>query len=836
MRFELRMAWRETRPAMKRFVFLIAAIALGVGALTGLKGFSRSLEVSIARSARDLIAADLAARMNVPVQPDELRIMESLVLTGAELTRTTETLSMVSAGDHAPPILSDVRAVEPGTYPFYGSVDLDPSLSLTRALAADGTVVSRDLLVRSGVSVGDRIRIGAAEFRITAVLKSEPDRISFGIDIGPRILISRQGLDRADLIQFGSRATESFLYRLPRDVNLDRSREIIEKGIQRRVRIIDYRDPNPRLSRGLERTTNFLSLVGLLALLIGGLGISTTMYTYLQQKLDSIAVMKCIGGRSTRIIRIYLVQGLLFGIAGSIIGVGLGYIVQLFLPRLLTGLLDLPTRLELAPAAALQGLAIGVLTTLLFLLPPLLVVRKIRPMRLFLREMPETRYSTILQLRQDPLLLVSSLVLILGVGLAAGWLAESVRWGITFLAGLAGSILFLMLASSLFLALLRRLPRISSLVLRQGLKNLNRPGNHVVPALVGLGLGAAFILTVYLIQTSLISQIVRSAPSDFPNVFLLGVTEHDKPELSRFLGQQKGIASQTLIPAVASRLIRIDGHVPARTERNQGRREYTLTWTEAVPPDSRIVTGVWWRPPYESALVSVEQYTANRYGIGVGSIVEFEVSGNTISGRVANIRDSEFPRPGGSNQFIFSPGSLKGLPASYIGAARIAPSKVAEFQKTLFNRFPGITSIDVGEILFRIQDLLDRISTIIRFITLFAIASGLIILASGIVSTRRQRIREMTLFRTLGATRAQLKGILAVELLAIGSVAGMIGGILAAVAAHYLLGELLETEFRFRWLPLLTGTAITAILAAGTGWLASRGVMDHKPLGILREN
>jgi putative ABC transport system permease protein len=853
MLFEIRLAWRETRPAWKRFLILVFAVALGVGALTGLKGFSRALERSIHKSARDLIASDLVARMNVPIQPGELKVLESPVSRGAVLTRTTETLSMVSGSDDSAPILSDIRAVDPGYYPFYGKVELDPPILLKEALSGDGTVVSRDLLVRTGLVVGDNVQIGAARFRINAVLKSEPDRISFGIDIGPRILISREGLDRSELIQFGSRATESFLYKLPaKGLDPDEAREMLLSGIERRVRITDYRNPNPRLSRGLERTANFLSLLGLLALLVGGLGISTTMYTYLQQKLDSIAVLKCLGGRSGQILRIYMIQGLVLGVLGSVIGIGFGYMVQLLLPQLLKGLVDLPADLELAPGAAFQGLTIGVLTTMMFLLPPLLAIRKIHPIRLFLREMPETRHSTLKRLRRDPVPLVVSLVLFFGTGLAASWLAESLRWGFTFLAGLIACIVVLIPFSLLLLWLLRRLPRLSLLVLRQGLKNLNRPGNHAVSVMVALGLGVAFVLTVYFIQTSLISQIVQSAPADFPNVFMLGITEQDEPKLAEFLKEYGGLREPTLIPSISSQLLTIDGHAPPdrwRRDRDRDReqepdpedqrrrpREFTLTWADALPPDTVIVKGEWWKPPFTESLVSVEEYAAERYGIKIGSVLKFDISGRIVRGKVSSIRSTEFPQPGGSNQFIFSPGALAGSPTSYIGTVRMASSDVGAFQGALFKRFPNVTSIDVGDVLARVQDLLDKISIVVRFVALFAIASGLIILASSVTSTRYQRIRETVLFRTLGATRSQLRWIQTVELLTMGSAAGLVGGILAAIAAHFLLGELLETEFDFQWLPLLIGIVASAILTAGTGWLAGRGILKHKPLTVLREN
>ncbi len=843
MSFELRLAWREIRPSLRRFVFMVSAIALGVASLTGIKGFSVALNRAMAKSARELIAADLAVRTNSRLNPQEIEVLETLVKRGCQMTRFTETLSMVSSPKAPAPLLSNIKAVDPRLYPFYGNVQLDPPLPLSKVLTDDAAIVSPDFLVRMNLSVGETIQIGTGHFRIAGVLKSEPDRLASGVELGPRIFITWGALDKSGLIQFGSRATDSFLFRLPpRGFSLEQARQILRDGLQRHVHVADYRDPNPSLSRGLERTAGFLSLIGLLALLVAGLGVATTIHAYLQQRLDSIAILKCLGGRSTQILRIYLLQGMFLGIFGSLLGVALGYLVQLIFPPLLKGLLDLPTQLELAPGAALQGFAIGILATLLFLLPPLLAIRKVRPARVFLRELPQTRYSTLQRLRRDWISLASSLFLLLGVGTLASWLAESWRRGFGFIAGLAGAILVLSLGAKILLFILKRLPRPSSLAFRQGLKNLNRPGSHVASVLVALGIGIAFILTVYLIQTSLLSQSVKSAPANFPNVFLLGITDREKTPLQTFLKTQTGIEEGAeLIPAVPARLDRVDGKTAEEMtldphDRRFFQMEFVLTWAAVLPPDTKVVEGRWWQPPYETPMVSVGEGAARMLKIRVGSVLEFSSSGRTVRGKVASVRDIEFGRPGSSNQFIFSPGALDGLPASYIGALKLAPHVIPRFQSALFARFPAVTSIDAGQILARVQQLLDKITNVIRFIAVFAILAGVIILASSVAATRYQRIREAVLLKTLGATRAQVARIQAAEFLVIGLAAGLIGCLLAAAAADYLLGHLLDTEFSFRWLPMLVGTLATSALAIATGWVASRGVLNHKPLEILREN
>ena len=321
----------------------------------------------------------------------------------------------------------------------------------------------------------------------------------------------------------------------------------------------------------------------------------------------------------------------------------------------------------------------------------------------------------------------------------------------------------------------------------------------------------------------------------------MGVTQQDKAALSDFLNNRSGAVANALIPDIPSRLSSVDGRTADQLDmtphnRRHFRGEFSLTWAESIPPDTRIVEGRWWRPPYTAPMISVGEEAARQFKIRIGSILEFDVSGRPVRGKVVNIRDIEFSRPGISNQFIFSPGVLDDFPVSYIGTVRMQPSRVAGFQGSLFRQFPNITSIDVGQVLVRIQDLLDKMSTVIRFVAVFAIISGIIILASSVVSTRYQRTREAILFKTLGATRSQVAGIQAAEFLIIGSAAGLVGSVLAAIAAYFLLGKLLNTDFDFQWMPLLAATAATAILSIVTGWLASRGVLNHKPIEILREN
>jgi putative ABC transport system permease protein len=508
----------------------------------------------------------------------------------------------------------------------------------------------------------------------------------------------------------------------------------------------------------------------------------------------------------------------------------------------LRGLIDLPTELDPAPLAVIQGLVIGVATTVLFLLPPLLAIRNVRPTRILLREMPETHYSALQRLRRDPAPAMASAVLLFGVGCLTSWAAGSWKRGWLFSAGLIAAIVLLAVGAKLLLAGVKHVPRPRFLALRHGLRNLGRPGAHLASVLVALGLGVGFVLTVYFVQTSLLPQIIQSAPADFPNLFLVGITQRDRDPLWDFLSMQPGVTDPgSPIPAIPARLKRIDGKTADQLKLEHDEShffqiEFILSWSDKLPPDTKLLEGQWWNPKADMPQISVGLAATRHLPIHLGSVLEFESSGKLIRGRIANIREAEFARPGSSNQFLFSPGSLGSLPASYVGAIRVAPGRTAALQRALFARFPNVTSIDPGHIIARVQGLLDKVAAVIRFVAGFAILCGIIMLATSVASTRYQRIKEAVLLKTLGATRAQVGRIQATEFLIVGLMAGFIGGLIAAMAAHILLGTLLDTEFRFQWLPLLVGMLATAAVAIATGWIASRGVLRHRPLEVLREN
>lgn len=868
MRFELKTAWRELHSSWRRFVFATVAVGVGVGALTGVKGFAEALHSALLKQSRELIAADFAVRLNTLPTPAEQDALDELQRRGTERTMVTETLSM-SAGEHSDrPILVSVKAVEPTQYPFYGKLILDPSQPLPEALTAESAVVSGDYLQRLGLSVGDRIQLGDARFRIAAVLQQEPDRLASGMEIGPRLMISQQGMARTNLLGPASRVSRAYLYRIRGpNYDLDAARSFLEALPSSRLRMTDYRRPNPQLDRGLDRMSTFLSLVSLISLLVGGLGVAMSMHAYLQQKLDSVAIMKMLGGRSMQILRIYLYQGLFVGLAGSALGVALGYGVQILFPRVIAGLLDLPVELNLAPSAAIQGFSVGGLATALLILPPLLAIRHVRPAQVLRRNMAEDVLFRPTRWRAGMgWAVLSALALLLALGGIATWLGGSWRRGFGFLAALAAALIVLLAIARGLARTIPHLPQARSVIWRHGLSNLNRPGSQSTPVFVALGIGVMLTAAVYLMQSSLLEQIVRSAPADFPNLVLFGIPEKDKDPLWSFLRSEPNVIDSGIpVPALPGRLRVING-VPieeyqARRDsgalpsgagrdgqrdggpRRFGRGEFQLTWAEKLPPDARILEGKWWdekSSPDESGStggpqVSVAEFLSRNFEIHPGDELEFSAFGKLFKAWVASVREVLFVRPGSNNAFIFSPGVLDGLPASYVANLKIRPEAIGIVQRQLFNKFPTITSVHVGEILATVQKLLDRISLVIQFVAAFAILAGGIILASAVAATRQRRVKESVLLKTLGATRALVARIQAVEFLVLGFAAGAVGSLAANALAYYLLGYLLDAPYDFRWESVAVCSVATALLAMATGRIAGRGILNHKPLEVLRE-
>ncbi len=415
-----KIAWRELRASPAKFLFVIVAVAVGVGALSGVKGFGYAFKGMLLRNAKQLIAADLQAQTWSAPTPEQIRRVEGIAKEYGALTRVTETLSMAASGRARVPQMVSIKAVDPAVYPFYGALTLDPPRPLRDLLKDDSSAVATtELLMRLKVARGGVIRLGGKEFRITGTLVGEPDRLASGFGPGMRVLVTRAGLRRTGLIQFGSRAAQRFLFRLKPETNLDRIKAQLKSTFPR-VFISDYREGSPAVGKAIDHTTTFLSLISLIALIVGSLGVAMAMYSHLQQRMDTIAVMKAVGARANQILEIYLLQTLWLGIAGGIVGVGIGAVVQESFPWLIRRVFALLPHVAWDWSFSAQGMSLGVLATLLFTLPPLLNVRNVRPSLVLRRDMADAAIETRKHWRERVPSVIGVVVIVAGFGVNCG--------------------------------------------------------------------------------------------------------------------------------------------------------------------------------------------------------------------------------------------------------------------------------------------------------------------------------------------------------------------------------------------------------------------------------
>lgn len=840
-----RIAWRETRSSLAKFLFVVLAVAAGVGSLAGVRGFSESFRSMLLRNARTLMAADLSARVFNQPSPSQIAALDNLASQGADRTQITETISMASSANVPTPLLVAIKAVDPSKYPYYGEVKLLPDQPLARALQPDTVAAAEDLLVRLKISTGDPMRIGNQEFRVAATVLSEPDRMAGSMNIGLRLMMSREALERTGLMQPGSRAAQRFLFKLlPNAPPVAEVRRAIKSTLPEAM-VTDFRETHPIITHGLNHSTTFLSLVSLIALIVGALGVGMAMHAHLQQKLDHIAIMKSLGGSSGQVIRIYLLQTLMLGLIGGLLGVAVGGLIQEIFPALIARYFQVRPAFEWHAATIAQGIAVGMLTTLLFTLPPLLSIRQIRPAIIFRRHLAEVRLTWRARLKQSQASLAAGALIIAGLGAIAAWVGESPRLGAYFAGGLVTSLLALTAVAWVLLRsvrwFLQQSRRSLPAWLRHGLANLYRQGNQAQAVLVALGLGVMFTSSIYLVQKSLVSQIQRSAPPGMPNVFLLDVTESQSGPLLDLLRKQPGLLNTPdLAPSVTARLASINGVSIEQLNLRNHSHHYTgtrrVTWQEQKPDYTTVLEGAWWETSTTAPVVSVAEEAARNLGIQPGGFVEFQASSHTIRAEVRAIHKTEAFRVAASNDFVFNRQALVGLPAIYYGGVRMKPANVPAFQRAAYERFPTVTVINVADALQMVQEVVDQIALVIRFLSAFAILAGAIILASSVAGTRFRRIREVVILKTLGATRRQVARIFSIEFLTLGAVAGLMGGLLANGFSNIVLKRVMDSSgFRFDPWSTLAGMVLTALLANASGWLASFRILGQKPLEVLRE-
>ncbi len=854
----LKIAWRDMRHSAGKFVFVVLSVAIGVAAITGVRSFSMAFRQALLLNARSIMAADLSAHMTEPPSQAELDAIKNLQQKGIDSTSVTEMTSMASAAavssllmTESNPILISLKAVDPTAYPFYGKVELQPAAALPVALTDNTIAVGADLLMRLNLQVGDTVNLGGHPFRIAAVIQSEPDQLSSSFAIGPRVLISHEALAQTTLLQPGSRRSERILFRLP--VALRNNVAAIKQqliDLLPEAQVTDFQETNPSISQGLDRSTNMLSLLCLVAMVLGALGVAMAMHGHMEQRLDTIAIMKSLGAKSQHIMRIFLLQTLTLGLLGSLLGIAGGLAVQAVLPVLMKQYIPLQPDLALQWHAVGLSVVVGMLTTLLFTLPPLLRIRTIRP-GLILRRTVDT-VDTSSATSSSPAVnyfrahwpqYFASVLILAVLAAIASLFSESAMVGTRFAAGLAILLLVMLGLSKLVLVAARAVLEKTRLhlpsAIRQGLANLYRPGNQTASILATLAAGVMLITTVFLVEQTVVKEMKLSSGPNQPNVFLVDIAPQELDGVVALLKQQPAVKGDIeTVPAVGARITAINGVPSAQLKlENYPQRmlqAVNLSWSDPLPPGTRVLRGNWWKSGETSPQVAIGQRMSERLHAPLGATITFTIGGHAIPAVVSAIIKSDGQHGYSRAEFILPHAVLASYPTIWYGAVHVDVNHVNDVQRALYSAFPTITIINVAEVLETVRGVVRTIAIVVEFLAGFSIFAGCVILAASIAGTRYRRIREVVVLKALGATRRRIVTIFSIEFLVQGLVAGAAGVIFANLLSSVLLIKM-EAEHPSRWLVSLMAVFATALLACATGWIASHRILGQRPLEILRD-
>jgi putative ABC transport system permease protein len=842
MRFVLRMAARETRASWHRLLFFFVCIAVGVAAIVALRSIIQSVRDVFGQEAKSLIAADVLISTNRDwTQPVRETIARRLAEFGAsETTETVETPTMVRPADASKPLarMAELRAVQ-GAFPLYGTLELEGGATYSHSmLEHHGALVRRELLASFGLAVGDQIAIGQATFTVRGVIANEPGRSVVALSLGPRVMIDYDDLASTELLAYGSQARRVIQVRVPEGRIEPLASTLRAELRDQFVGVRSYRARDDEMGRDFDRAENYLSLVGLIIVILGGIAVSSVTRVFILQKIRSIAVLKCVGATSGRIVAVYLVQVLLLGLAGSLLGVALARGIIAAIPLALGGSTSIlaDAHYGVTWSAGLQGMAIGMLVSLLFSIVPLLEVRLVKPSLLLRdddvrRPRDWTRVGTIA-------LVTAALVAV------TAWQVASLKIGLIVCAGFAGLAIVLVAVGRALVWAVAPLARARSFPLRHAMLRLSRPGNQTRVILLAVGLGAFFIVGVRSLQSSLLDQFSVEMSENAPDMFLMDIQQEQAGGVGAFLSDPlNGTSEWQLIPVLRARISGVRGRqtTPRAFEdvraRGSLRHEYTVTYRDRLERNEQIIAGSFWRGPSPEAEVSIEQSVRERFGIDVGDVITFDILGQAIDAKVSSVREVDWKdsRSGGF-MFVFRPGVLDKAPHWFVAPLK-GPADAdarARLQHDLVERFPNISVIDFRDILVTIRDVMSKVTLAVTVVGALVLLSGGLILVGAVAMTKFQRVYEAAVFKTLGATTAAVAWMLLVEYGVLGLLAGLVGS-LGAIALTWGVSRFaLEIPWRVFAGEHVGGVVLTAVLVAAIGVLSSLDVLKNKPLATLR--
>ncbi|MGO9396969.1 MAG: ABC transporter permease [Xanthobacteraceae bacterium] len=838
----LRYAWRELRGGLRGFGVFVACIALGVMAIAGVGSVAQSLADGLSRAGSAILGGDL----NFSLVQREANDGERSFLERKGAVAAVATLPTMARTGDGRTMLVEIKAVD-GGYPLFGTVATEPDIPLSTLLArngdAFGAAADPALLTRLDLKLGDRITIGKATIELRTVLKNEPDRLSGGIGLGPRLLVSQEALRASALLQPGSLVRWRYRLRLPAAGSTDSAVSAVEQ--QARTEFPDAgwdirtrKKASPQLERNVERFSQFLTLVALTALLVGGVGVANAVASHLARKRDAIATMKALGATGAEVFGIYCSQIVLVALFATLIGAGSGAALPFAIVALFGGVIPLPVAPAFYPAELFLSIAYGLLTALAFAMWPLGRAHDISVSMLFRdqvaaeRAWPRRRY-------------VIGTALIIAVLAALAILAAyDRRLAIMFVVSAAVIFLALRLVAMLTMALARRLPRQRSTLMRLAVTNIYRPGALTPSVVLSLGLGLSLLVTLVEIDSNLHRQFAAALPEKAPSFFFIDIPSADAERFDAFVrGRTPGSVLER-VPMLRGRIIAAAGIKAENLKPGEGsawvlRGDRGITYAAALPAGSRLVAGDWWPADYSGPpLVSLENRTAEDLKLKLGDAITVNVLGRSVTARIANLRAVDWQSLGINFVLVFSPGTFAGAPHTDIATLTFAdggtPAEEAALIKTLADAFPTVSAIRVKDALDAVDHIVGNLVLGLRGASSVALIAAALVLGGALAAGQRFRIYDAVVLKTLGATRLRLMMAYALEYLLIGLAAVIFGVAAGSVTAQLVITRVMEFSFVWMALPAVA-TAVSALLITVLlGLTGTFSALGHKPVEVLR--
>jgi putative ABC transport system permease protein len=856
MRFRqvLSLAWRESRTARRRLALYMSSISLGAAALVAIDSFAANVTSSVREQSRALLGGDVLLRSRQPLPGPVEQLVDSIAKSGIGVTNMTGFASMALVPRSGLTRLASVRAVGEG-YPFYGDITTEPAGRWSTLQGDRNAIVDPSLLVSLDARLGDTLALGAARFVIVAAIKDVPGEPGIAASIGPRVYIPDRYLAETGLLVFGSRAEYETLFRLTPELTTPRFVGRFEKRLtNERIRLRTVAENEYNLTESIDQLRDFLGIVGLISLLLGGIGVASGVHAFVTRKIDTVAVLRCLGATSRQVLAVYVIQAAAMGLVGAVVGALLGVAVQFAIPGVVEEFLPVDVRVQLSPSAILLGLGIGVWVALIFALRPLVALRRVSPLQALRREADA---DALRRARRDPAVWVISAAIVATVVTIAMSRAGSLRDGLGFSLGVGAAIAILWLSAASVTRLARRAVRSRwPFVLRQGIASLYRPGNQTRAVALALGFGVFLMSSLYQVQVNLLRQFSGRLSASRANVVFFDIQEDQQPGVDSIV-RGRGHTVVQAAPIVPMRIAEINGRPISQLmsdttagHRRAGwalRREYRSTYRDTLVPSERLTAGRWFNGATngESTVgsrdvvheASFEEEVARELRLNIGDTVSWNVQGVTVRTRVGSLREVNWARFEPNFFVVTNSAALAAAPKQFVILAHVpTQADVARLQRDVVRAYPNVSSLDLTAVQRTVANVIGKVTTAVRFMALLCLALAVPVLFSAVAATRRDRLREGVLLKTLGATRRQVGRIMLAEYAVLGVLGSLTGVLLSLAAAWALVRYVFEMpSFVPAPLPALIVALSMVALAVTIGLLTGREVFSQTPITALRE-